>query len=92
MSNSPTEQLRDDVQELKITVKKVIEPTLTDVSNDVKGLIKGGYISRNQADTLYAPKDDVKFLKTLVYSLIGAFITQFMILAFVIFKFVIGAK
>lgn len=90
-SDRQDQQLRDDVQELKITVKQVIQPTLTSVAEDVKSLAQGGFITRKDADALYAPKDDVKFLKNLLYGAIAVVVGQFVGLLVIFFKYIIGA-
>lgn len=53
------QQLRDDVSDLKITIQKVIEPTLNTVADNVQRLADARYLTEKDAKDIYATKEEL---------------------------------
>lgn len=67
------QDLTDKVARMEIIQRDVIQPNLKTIVTDVKTIMQSGYLTKAEADNKYAAKDEVKFLKTLVYSLLTGF-------------------
>lgn len=67
------QDLANEVQEIKIIQRDVLTPNLKTAVTDIKTLLQSGFLTKAEADEKYATKDDVKFLKTLIYSLLTGF-------------------
>lgn len=69
------QEQRERVLSIDQTLREVVIPKLTSVSDTVNTIAEKQYLTRSEAKEEYAPKSDVKFIKWVVYTGLGAVIT-----------------
>lgn len=79
------QHLADEVTKINLRQQEVFTPSLKRIETTVQTIAQGDFMTRSEAEAKFSSKEDVKFLKNIIYTLGAAFAAFILAQAFGLF-------